>query len=196
MGIRSAVVLAAAVLVAGAINTVEEGDYEEDDASANVTLDGGSGDGGSSSNTTAAATWSARGIFDSMASGLGSLLGVATNTAYSGELSLVPSFCWYRGEKFDCGLSITCAIQGKKSMDMCNGGLVWTCCVSREAVDRSDPKLGAVEDAKCGVVYEDNKSRIVGGQNTVFGRHPWQAAIVKQSFLSKVSSSCRATSAE
>jgi hypothetical protein len=59
--------------------------------------------------------------------------------------------------------------------------------VSREAVDRSDPKLGALEDAKCGVVYEDNKSRIVGGQNTVFGRHPWQAAIVKQSFLSKVS---------
>ena len=83
-------------------------------------------------------------------------------------------------------------MQGKKAMDLCNGGYIWTCCVDRDQIDRVDPQLGAVgQDAACGEVHASSKeagesqARIVGGQNTYFGQHPWQAAIIKQSFLSK-----------
>ena len=70
-------------------------------------------------------------------------------------------------------------------MDLCNGGLIWTCCVDRDKVDRVDPELGVRTDAKCGEVFLESQSRIVGGQDSSFGKHPWQAAIIKQSFLSK-----------
>lgn len=70
-------------------------------------------------------------------------------------------------------------------MDLCNGGLIWTCCVDRDKVDRVDPGLGVRTDAKCGEIYSGVQSRIVGGHDSQFGQHPWQAAIIKQSFLSK-----------
>lgn len=126
-----------------------------------------------------------RGIFDDVASGINSLLSLGGSNSGEGGLSLVPNHCWYRGNKYTCGLSITCAISGKKSVDLCNGGLVWSCCVDRDQIDRVDPKLGLISDAKCGEIYSDRESRIVGGQDSAFGHHPWQAALIKQTFLSK-----------
>lgn len=38
--------------------------------------------------------------------------------------------------------------------------------------------------AECGEVYA-SAFRIVGGGDTQFGGHPWQVAVIKQSFLSK-----------
>eukprot|EP00094_Tigriopus_californicus_P005848 TCALIF_05636-PA protein Name:"Similar to Sb Serine proteinase stubble (Drosophila melanogaster)" AED:0.18 eAED:0.19 QI:0/-1/0/1/-1/1/1/0/269 len=75
-------------------------------------------------------------------------------------------------------------------MDLCNGGLIWTCCVDREKIDRIDPDLGALDNAKCGQIVQQNSigkksARIVGGHDSAFGHHPWQAALIKQSFLSK-----------
>ena len=71
-------------------------------------------------------------------------------------------------------------------MDLCNGGMIWSCCVDREKVDFVDPNLGAVKDAKCGEVQTSGgQARIVGGHAASFGSHPWGAALVKQSFLSK-----------
>ena len=38
--------------------------------------------------------------------------------------------------------------------------------------------------SECGETYTSTY-RIVGGQDTQFGGHPWQVAVIKQSFLSK-----------
>ena len=127
-----------------------------------------------------------KGIFDDIANGITSFFDSGGPSVDSGSenLGIVPNHCWYRGEKYDCALSLTCAISGKKSMDLCNGGLIWTCCIDRDKVDRVDPELGVRTDAKCGEVFV-GQARIVGGQDSSFGKHPWQAAIIKQSFLSK-----------
>ncbi len=81
-------------------------------------------------------------------------------------------------------------MQGQKSLDLCNGGLIWTCCVDRDQIDRVDPDLGKFSEAKCGEIYtegksgrsaladKDRESRIVGGHNTFFGQHPWQVCTV------------------
>ena len=130
---------------------------------------------------------SSKGVFDDIANGITSLFGGAGPAVDAGpeNVNLVPNNCWYRGEKYECALSLTCAMQGRKSLDLCNGGLIWTCCVDRDKIDKIDPDLGALSDAKCGEIYtgetnsrgfphDDRQSRIVGGSNTFFGQHPWQ----------------------
>ena len=94
-----------------------------------------------------------KGIIDDVTDGLTQIIGggVAVDSG-SESLGLVPNYCWYRGEKYECGLSLTCAMTGRKSMDLCNGGLIWTCCVDRDKIDVIDPKLGAISDAKCGEI--------------------------------------------
>ncbi len=51
------------------------------------------------------------------------------------NISVVPNHCWYRGYKYDCGVSLSCVFAGRKALDLCNGGMVWSCCVPRAAVD-------------------------------------------------------------
>ena len=136
-----------------------------------------------------------KGVFDDIANGITSLFGGAGPAVDSGPeaVNLVPNNCWYRGEKYECALSLTCAMQGQKSLDLCNGGLIWTCCVDRDKIDKIDPELGALSDAKCGEIYtgetargnlqkhhhlyDDRQSRIVGGSSTFFGQHPWQVCM-------------------
>jgi len=106
--------------------------------------------------------------------------------ARSGEAQVVPNHCWYSGVQYDCGLSLSCVFAGAKAMNLCNGGMIWSCCVPRDrVVDQADlDSQHAIANAKCGEVYASS-FRIVGGEDTQFGGHPWMAAIVKESILSK-----------
>ena len=67
--------------------------------------------------------------------------------------SLQINYFRYRGHQYDCNLATTCVFGGKKPMDLCNGGMIWSCCVDRDKVDFVDPNLGAVKDARCGEVH-------------------------------------------
>ncbi|XP_066939898.1 serine proteinase stubble-like isoform X3 [Macrobrachium rosenbergii] len=56
----------------------------------------------------------------------------------------IPQKCWYKSNEYDCGLSVSCVFQGSKPMDLCSGGMIWSCCVPRDKVDHVDHNLGAV----------------------------------------------------
>ena len=49
-------------------------------------------------------------------------------------ISVVPNYCWYGGDRFECGLSLSCVFSGAKAMDLCNGGMIWSCCVPRDRI--------------------------------------------------------------
>ena len=51
----------------------------------------------------------------------------AINT--SASTIAVPNHCWYQGYKYECGLSLSCVFEGNHALDLCNGGMIWTCCV-------------------------------------------------------------------
>ncbi|KAK7081672.1 Trypsin-like serine protease, partial [Halocaridina rubra] len=56
----------------------------------------------------------------------------------------IPQKCWYKSNEYDCGLSVSCVFQGAKPMDLCSGGMIWSCCVPRDRVDHVDDNLGAL----------------------------------------------------
>ncbi|UYV78003.1 PRSS41 [Cordylochernes scorpioides] len=66
-------------------------------------------------------------------------------------------------------------------MDLCNGGLLWSCCVPK---DVQPSKLALIDNPQCGRTYMRG-SKIVGGINAEFGLQPWHVAVIKRSLLSQ-----------
>ncbi|XP_072767612.1 serine proteinase stubble isoform X3 [Anoplolepis gracilipes] len=64
------------------------------------------------------------------------------------ELGLIPQTCKYKGTKFDCGLSISCVLGGGRPVDLCSGGLIWSCCVDDDDLpEKIRPTVGLLQNA-------------------------------------------------
>uniref|UniRef100_T1IUY2 Peptidase S1 domain-containing protein n=1 Tax=Strigamia maritima TaxID=126957 RepID=T1IUY2_STRMM len=97
---------------------------------------------------------------------------------------VIPQACHHQGTKYSCGLSVSCIFQGYRPLDLCNGGMIWSCCVPREGSVITSTPAALVQPTECGR-SSTRAAKVVGGMDTQFGSHPWMAAIIKQSFLSK-----------
>ncbi|GFQ91269.1 serine protease filzig [Trichonephila clavata] len=100
---------------------------------------------------------------------------------FAQQLLAAPRACYYQGNSYSCGLSIGCWLQGKRSMDLCSGGVVWSCCVPKNAEPN---KVAIVKAATCGKTYMRD-SKIVGGENTTFGYQPWHVGVIKRALMSQ-----------
>lgn len=45
---------------------------------------------------------------------------------------MIPQTCKYSGHKYECGLSISCVLGGGKPLDLCSGGMIWSCCINKD----------------------------------------------------------------
>lgn len=66
--------------------------------------------------------------------------------------SVIPQTCRYKSKKYECGLSISCVLGGGKPMDLCSGGMIWSCCVdvappSQDHDSETSPQTGSLNNA-------------------------------------------------
>ncbi|KAI5700090.1 hypothetical protein M8J76_001270 [Diaphorina citri] len=83
---------------------------------------------------------------------------------------MIPQTCFYNGAKFDCSLSISCVLEGGKPLDLCSGGMIWSCCVSRDKMHmvHNTPTLntvGALENATMQFIMQHQQEQQYHQQN-------------------------------
>ncbi|XP_061381251.1 CLIP domain-containing serine protease B15-like isoform X2 [Danaus plexippus] len=60
---------------------------------------------------------------------------------------MIPQTCRYRGARYACALSISCVLGGGKPLDLCSGGMIWSCCVDKETTERPTEVAPPVHNA-------------------------------------------------
>ncbi|XP_011505131.1 PREDICTED: serine proteinase stubble isoform X2 [Ceratosolen solmsi marchali] len=62
---------------------------------------------------------------------------------------MIPQTCKYKGAKFECGLSISCVLGGGRPVDLCSGGMIWSCCVDDDDIPDKiqKPSVGVLQNA-------------------------------------------------
>ncbi|XP_074042201.1 trypsin II-P29 isoform X2 [Leptinotarsa decemlineata] len=62
---------------------------------------------------------------------------------------MIPQSCRFRGHKYECGLSISCVLGGGRPLDLCSGGMIWSCCVDRDTshTPTHRPDVGVLSNA-------------------------------------------------
>jgi hypothetical protein len=65
---------------------------------------------------------------------------------------VIPQTCRYKSKKYECGLSISCVLGGGKPMDLCSGGMIWSCCVDilQQSTQQQDDEVsqpGSINNA-------------------------------------------------
>ncbi|XP_036331827.1 serine proteinase stubble isoform X1 [Rhagoletis pomonella] len=92
---------------------------------------------------------------------------------------MIPQSCRFRGHKFECGLSISCVLGGGKPVDLCSGGMIWSCCVDKD-LDAEDTHAGQVNNTSDIIhlhdIYPDlashNKHYLHGGGSSSSSSSP------------------------
>ncbi|EFN74703.1 Serine proteinase stubble [Camponotus floridanus] len=82
---------------------------------------------------------------------------------------MIPQTCKYKGAKFECGLSISCVFGGGRPVDLCSGGLIWSCCVDDDDIpEKIRPTVGLLQNATFSInlghqqSYVDDDEHIYG----------------------------------
>ncbi|KAF7489923.1 Serine proteinase stubble [Sarcoptes scabiei] len=98
-----------------------------------------------------------------------------------------PQKCYHQSEIYHCTFGITCWMSGQRPLDLCNGGIFWSCCVPFDFQPQNTTATipDEISDPECGRVMLTRGAKIVGGENAKFGQNPWQVAIVKHQFLNQ-----------
>lgn len=71
---------------------------------------------------------------------------IPTNAHYFGVFAVIPQSCRFRGHKFECGLSISCVLGGGKPLDLCSGGMIWSCCVDKDLDAEESPHAAPINN--------------------------------------------------
>ncbi|XP_033209051.1 serine proteinase stubble-like isoform X3 [Belonocnema kinseyi] len=76
-------------------------------------------------------------------------IGYEEESRFFDQLGLIPQTCKYKGAKFECGLSISCVLGGGRPVDLCSGGMIWSCCVDDDDIPEkvTKPSVGLLQNA-------------------------------------------------
>lgn len=99
-------------------------------------------------------------------------------------ISVIPQTCKYRSKKYECGLSISCILGGGKPMDLCSGGMIWSCCVDVAPAQQDDPPQQSGSLQNSSEWYRHLKSTLMLPSHTLQRRN-WGKWYVRAMWVSQ-----------
>ena len=69
-----------------------------------------------------------------------------------------PQKCHYQSETHHCTFGITCWMSGHRPLDLCNGGIFWSCCVPFETIAQNTTSVIPEEVSDPGLFQSYSRS--------------------------------------